>query len=81
VRRKTGGAPLGDRIRMNAIRGERIFTRSLATRGSGAAISQAMPDAGVPCRTAGYDQVIHDQWVERCFCCNFNDLRLNLPLQ
>ena len=44
-RRKTGGALLGDRIRMNAIHGERVFMRSLATRGSGAEISQAVPDA------------------------------------
>jgi len=57
-RRKTGGALLGDRIRMNAIHGERIFMRSLATRGSGAEISQAVPEAVAACRAAGFDLVI-----------------------
>ncbi|MDX1374824.1 MAG: methylmalonyl-CoA mutase family protein, partial [Burkholderiales bacterium] len=57
-RRKTGGALLGDRIRMNAIHGERVFMRSLATRGSDAEISQAVPDAVAACRAAGFDLVI-----------------------
>ncbi len=53
-RRKSGGALLGDRIRMNAIgpwrgasaddAGERVFMRSLATRDFGSEISQALPD-------------------------------------
>jgi len=57
-RRKTGGALLGDRIRMNAIHGEAVFMRSLATRGSGEEISQAVPDAVAACRAAGFDLVI-----------------------
>ena len=57
-RRKTGGALLGDRIRMNAIHGEPIFMRSLATRGSGAEISRAVPEAVAACRAAGFDLVI-----------------------
>jgi isobutyryl-CoA mutase len=57
-RRKTGGALLGDRIRMNAIHGDAVFMRSLATRGSGAEISQAVPDAIAACRAAGFDLVI-----------------------
>jgi methylmalonyl-CoA mutase len=47
-RRKSGGALLGDRIRMNAISpwsgGQRVFMRSLATRDFGSEISQALPD-------------------------------------
>jgi methylmalonyl-CoA mutase len=47
-RRKSGGALLGDRIRMNAIgpwsNGPRVFMRSLATRDAGSEISQALPD-------------------------------------
>jgi len=57
-RRKTGGALLGDRIRMNAIHGERIFMRSLATRGSGAEIAACLPEAIAACRAAGFDLVI-----------------------
>ena len=57
-RRKTGGALLGDRIRMNAIHGERIFMRSLATRGSGAEIAACLPEAVAACRACGFDLVI-----------------------
>ncbi|HUN69635.1 MAG TPA: methylmalonyl-CoA mutase family protein, partial [Burkholderiales bacterium] len=57
-RRKTGGALLGDRIRMNAIHGERIFMRSLATRASGAEIAACLPEAIAACRAAGFDLVI-----------------------
>jgi methylmalonyl-CoA mutase len=57
-RRKTGGALLGDRIRMNAINGGRIFMRSLATRGSGAEIAACLPEAIAACRAAGFDLVI-----------------------
>ena len=39
TRRKTGGALLGDRIRMNAIHGRRVFMRSLATREAGSELS------------------------------------------
>ena len=57
-RRKTGGALLGDRIRMNAIHGERIFMRSLATRDSGAEIAACLPEAIAACRACGFDLVI-----------------------
>ena len=58
TRKKTGGALLGDRIRMNAIGGNGIFMRSLATRDSGAEIATCLPDAIAACRAAGYDLVI-----------------------
>ncbi|HEX9184541.1 MAG TPA: fused isobutyryl-CoA mutase/GTPase IcmF, partial [Burkholderiales bacterium] len=57
-RRKTGGALLGDRIRMNAIHGERVFMRSLATRASGAEIAACLPEAIAACRACGFDLVI-----------------------
>jgi methylmalonyl-CoA mutase len=57
-RRKTGGALLGDRIRMNAIHGGRIFMRSLATRASGAEIAACLPEAIAAARAAGFDLVI-----------------------
>jgi methylmalonyl-CoA mutase len=57
-RRKTGGALLGDRIRMNAIHGERIFMRSLATRASGAEIAACLPEAIAACRACGFDLVV-----------------------
>ena len=58
TRRKTGGALLGDRIRMNAIHGPNIFMRSLATRDAGSELSAAIGDAIAACRAAGYDLVI-----------------------
>ncbi len=58
TRKKTGGALLGDRIRMNAIGGANTFMRSLATRDSDAEIAQCLPDAIAACRAAGYDLVI-----------------------
>ncbi|MFZ6757380.1 fused isobutyryl-CoA mutase/GTPase IcmF [Undibacterium sp. Ji50W] len=61
-RRKSGGALLGDRIRMNAInpwKGKlKVFMRSLATREAGSEISQALPDVIAACRVAGFDLVI-----------------------
>ncbi|MFO1330346.1 MAG: fused isobutyryl-CoA mutase/GTPase IcmF [Rubrivivax sp.] len=61
-RRKTGGALLGDRIRMNAIgpwaNGPRVFMRSLATRDFGSEISQALPDVVTACKAAGFDLVV-----------------------
>jgi isobutyryl-CoA mutase len=61
-RRKSGGALLGDRIRMNAIgpwsRGPRVYMRSLATREAGSEISAALPDAVAACKAAGFDLVI-----------------------
>jgi len=58
TRRKSGGALLGDRIRMNAIHHPNIFMRSLATREAGREISAALPDAIAACRVAGFDLVM-----------------------
>jgi methylmalonyl-CoA mutase len=58
TRRKTGGALLGDRIRMNAIQGGNIFMRSLATRDAGSELSAAIGDAIAACKAAGHDLVI-----------------------
>ena len=57
-RRKSGGALLGDRIRMNAIAGGRVFMRSLATRGAESEISKSLPDVIAACKVAGFDLVI-----------------------
>ncbi|UCG14016.1 MAG: methylmalonyl-CoA mutase family protein [Deltaproteobacteria bacterium] len=57
-RRKTGGALLGDRIRMNAIGPTRVYMRSLATRSSGKEISEAVDDAIAVLRAAGFDLVV-----------------------
>ena len=61
-RRKSGGALLGDRIRMNAINpwrnGQRVFMRSLATRDFGSEISAALPDVVAACKVAGFDVVV-----------------------
>jgi isobutyryl-CoA mutase len=61
-RRKSGGALLGDRIRMNAISpwsaGPRVFMRSLATRDFGSEISQALPEVLTACKAAGFDLIV-----------------------
>jgi methylmalonyl-CoA mutase len=72
-RRKSGGALLGDRIRMNAIgpwqttqnqttqsasRETPIYMRSLATREAGSEISAALPDVIAACKASGFDLVI-----------------------
>jgi methylmalonyl-CoA mutase len=57
-RRKSGGALLGDRIRMNAIHTPNLYMRSLATRDAGSEISKALPDAVAACKAAGFDLVI-----------------------
>ncbi|MEY2771802.1 MAG: Methylmalonyl-CoA mutase [Pseudomonadota bacterium] len=61
-RRKSGGALLGDRIRMNAIgpwsQGPRVFMRSLATRDFGSEISAALPDVIAAAKCAGFDLVV-----------------------
>ena len=61
-RRKSGGALLGDRIRMNAIspwqNGPRVFMRSLATRDFGSEISAALPDVVAACKVAGFDLIV-----------------------
>jgi isobutyryl-CoA mutase len=58
TRRKSGGALLGDRIRMNAIAHPNIFMRSLATREAGSEISAALPDVIAACKVAGFDLII-----------------------
>lgn len=55
---KTGGALLGDRIRMNAINNERVYMRSLATRSSNSELSYATKEAINVVKAAGYDLVI-----------------------
>jgi len=57
-RRKSGGALLGDRIRMNAIEHPNITMRSLATRDAGSEVSRALPDVIAACKVAGFDLVI-----------------------
>jgi isobutyryl-CoA mutase len=61
-RRKSGGALLGDRIRMNAIapwqNGSRVFMRSMATRALGSEISAALPLAIAACKVAGFDLIL-----------------------
>ena len=62
-RRKSGGALLGDRIRMNAINpwaesGARVYMRSLATRDAGSEVSQALPDVLAATKLAGFDLII-----------------------
>ncbi|HEX6916429.1 MAG TPA: cobalamin-dependent protein, partial [Phycicoccus sp.] len=57
TRRRGGGALLGDRIRMNALDGDRIFFRSLATRG-GREVPEALEDVIAVLRAAGFDLVV-----------------------
>lgn len=57
-RQKTGGALLGDRIRMNAIHNPRVYMRSLATRSSKSELSAAVGDAILVAKAAGYDWII-----------------------
>ena len=58
-RRKTGGALLGDRIRMNSIsNSERVYMRSLATRDSANEVSEALPEAIRVAKAAGFDLII-----------------------
>ncbi len=57
-KRKTGGALLGDRIRMNAIYEPRVYMRSLATRAAHVATSGALRDAIAVVKAAGFDLVI-----------------------
>ncbi len=57
-KKKTGGALLGDRIRMNAIAHPRAYMRSLATRDDNTALSGAVQEAIDICKSAGYDLII-----------------------
>lgn len=57
-KRKTGGALLGDRIRMNAINNERVYMRSLATRQSNLALSKYVSEAVQVLKAAHYDLIV-----------------------
>ncbi len=57
TRRRSGGALLGDRIRMNALDGGHVFFRSLATRGAGE-LPDHIEDIIAACRAAGYDLIV-----------------------
>ena len=58
TKQKTGGALLGDRIRMNSIFNKRVFMRSLATRGSRSELSGAIKDVLDIVKVAGYDLIV-----------------------
>ena len=57
-KKKTGGALLGDRIRMNSISHPRAYMRSLATRDDNTALSGAVQEAIDICKAAGFDFII-----------------------
>src|SRR3984885_3368285 len=57
-RKRTGGALLGDRIRMNAIDSDNIFMRSLATRDTGTELSAALPEVLAVCKVSGFDLIV-----------------------
>jgi methylmalonyl-CoA mutase len=57
-KRKTGGALLGDRIRMNSIKNDRVYMRSLATRQSNLALSRHVAEAINVLKAAEYDLII-----------------------
>ena len=58
TRRRSGGALLGDRIRMNTLRSKRVFMRSMATRRQNAATSAVLKDCVAFLKNTGYDMVI-----------------------
>ncbi len=57
-RKRTGGALLGDRIRMNAIDHPNIFMRSMATRDTGSEVSAALPEVIAACKVSGFDLIL-----------------------
>lgn len=57
-KRKTGGALLGDRIRMNAVSNQRVYMRSLATREDNASVSRSATAAIDICKKAGYNCIV-----------------------
>ena len=58
TRRRSGGALLGDRIRLNSVGGPTVFVRSLATRQANLALSPSVTDALLVLKAAGFDLVI-----------------------
>jgi methylmalonyl-CoA mutase len=59
-RRRTGGALLGDRIRMNSLASERAYMRSLATRQAHSAVPRSVSDALLALRAAGFDLILFE---------------------
>ena len=57
-KRRTGGALLGDRIRMNYVHGEGVYMRSLATRGSRTELPEVIQDAISIVKAAGFDLIL-----------------------
>lgn len=57
-KRKSGGALLGDRIRMNSINNSRVYMRSLATRQANLALSKNVQESIDICKAAGFDLII-----------------------
>ncbi|MCX4641324.1 MULTISPECIES: fused isobutyryl-CoA mutase/GTPase IcmF [unclassified Streptomyces] len=57
TRRRGGGALLGDRIRMNALDGDRVFFRSLATRGT-SELPEGLGESITACKAARYDLIV-----------------------
>ncbi|HUH34146.1 MAG TPA: cobalamin-dependent protein, partial [Daejeonella sp.] len=57
-KRKTGGALLGDRIRMNSINNPRVYMRSLATRQANLALSKYVQESIDICKAGGFDLII-----------------------
>jgi methylmalonyl-CoA mutase len=58
TRKRTGGALLGDRIRMNALDPHRVYMRSLATRGQKGELSGAIREAVAVCKAAAFDLIV-----------------------
>jgi methylmalonyl-CoA mutase len=58
TQKRTGGALLGDRIRMNSIDPRRVFMRSFATRGARGELNEAIGGAIRVCKSAGYDVIL-----------------------
>lgn len=58
ARRRSGGALLGDRIRMNSVSSARIFMRSMSTRGSKGELTESLDDALLVCQHANFDLII-----------------------
>ena len=58
TRRRSGGALLGDRIRMNSLRSERTFMRSMATRGTKGELAGAIDDAVEVVQQADFDLIV-----------------------
>jgi methylmalonyl-CoA mutase len=58
TKRRTGGALLGDRIRMNAVQAPAVYFRSLATRDASSEVPDCLDDVVATCKAAGFDLVV-----------------------